>query len=845
MLDAVIALVQGLAAAVPPDLAAGAVLLMAGSWTLVAGLVRRGRAFLRHAPGAVLVIAGAALVFPLSLPGVATELRIATLAIAAVALLGDLMLHPRAPVDPPQIEARLGRRYLAAALAAAAFLLLHDLGGYAGSLLVWEVPVIGGFADAFTARQGVLNYVAQLFVWDEGLMSAGHTSLFYGAPAYALFHLVGFSPWTLRCMAVLATLLSIVLMYAIGRRFFGPIVGAAAALLLALSQCALFYGRYGSSPAGTLLAVLLALLCTWHFLDRDRSAWWTGVVCAAALYVTTLQYSPARIVVLILLGFVIAVAAWQWRRLWWQRAVGVMTIIAAAVAVWRLQGSFDSQQHFLFARGEQFFNFLNHQDYIREYLGRPVMPEALTPFDAIELLVRILQMTIPQYIALLRPHVNPVPPGAFMALDPPPLPLYFAPFAVFVVWGLGRCVAQRSWRHACLLVWVTAGTVPLLLTNRVDAHRMMLFVIPITLWTALGVREGARVMAHAQIGPRVQHLVAAALALSVFLSDVNLLYYSARVETPRVPYALAGIAYPRIPSCILAKALAEVIAAIPGRVEVGSQLDQREMGWLQLTLLERTWQNPQRRAAMIDSGLLDEVSDRPGAPLAARLRELQQIATQATLILAPSNRFQSAAAALQGRGLRVAAESVSGVRLLRIDAGAAATGVPNEALQALPTLVMVPTPTPIPLATGPRVELHTLAPSEMNYSFAPANIDRAWDGSPIVMGGVHYQHGLGTHAWCRVRYSVPPNAVSFQAIIGLSDDTRECPVATGVTFEVRDDQDRLLFDSGFVDAATAPRPVQVDVHDTAAITLVVTDGGNGRDCDHANWASAAFLTKAE
>jgi hypothetical protein len=35
--------------------------------------------------------------------------------------------------------------------------------------------------------------------------------------------------------------------------------------------------------------------------------------------------------------------------------------------------------------------------------------------------------------------------------------------------------------------------------------------------------------------------------------------------------------------------------------------------------------------------------------------------------------------------------------------------------------------------------------------------------------------------------------------------------------------------------------VVIDLHGATAITLVVTDGGNGRDCDHANWAQPVFL----
>ena len=43
----------------------------------------------------------------------------------------------------------------------------------------------------------------------------------------------------------------------------------------------------------------------------------------------------------------------------------------------------------------------------------------------------------------------------------------------------------------------------------------------------------------------------------------------------------------------------------------------------------------------------------------------------------------------------------------------------------------------------------------------------------------------------------------------------------------------------------APFPVRVPVDDTRQVTLVVTEGGNGRDCDHANWADAGFTMAAD
>lgn len=830
--------VQSVVAALPPPAASAIVLSVGAALTVLAGLIRCPRRFVRQLCGALFILLAAATFWPLSLPTLRLWSASATTA-AGGALLIHLFVNFREPRESHEagvVPARLGVTYLVAALLIAALLMFHGLGSFAGTLQVWEAPVVGGFpevggfARAFDTGQSVASYAAERFIWDDGLLSAGHTSLFYGAPTYALFHVLGFSAWTLRVSSVIALLLSIVVIYILARRFFGAVAGGAAALLLALNACALFYGRYGSSPAGTVLAVLLALLCTWLFLDEDRSAWWMGGVCAAALYVATLQYSPGRIVVLILLAFIPLVLVCQWRRLRWQRVLGFAVIIAAAVGIWRLESSVGAQRAFLYARGEQFFDLLKHPQYVsdlfgKDLLGRPLRPETMTVADEAELLYRVLQVTVPQYLDLIGPSVRSEPLGDWLGAALPHL--CYGPLFPFIIWGFAQSLRRwRSWPQACLLLWLGAGTVPLLLTNRIDSHRIMLFVIPLSLWAALGVREAAYVMAQANVPRSVQHLLAAALSLTVVYNDVHLLW------SPRLPPPVSG------------HVVAEEVEEIPGPVAIGALIDHEDLGFAQLAMLDRVRRDPARSGSLVPESLLTTARNPGTTPSRPEVAQLQRLIDKATLILAPAAEFRSVASVLQQRGARVAERGTPKFRLLRLDGGAAATGISDAALQALPTIVIPPTPTPIPLAGGPQVSLSTLTPFDVSFGFAPPKIDRSWSGDPIVMAGVRYDHGIGTHAWCRMTYPVPPNATAFQAIIGLSDDVRDC-AAAAVTFEVHDDKDALLFDSSLVDATTPPRPIHVDLRGAKSITLVVTEGGNGRDCDHANWASPAFLLSSQ
>ena len=53
------------------------------------------------------------------------------------------------------------------------------------------------------------------------------------------------------------------------------------ALFFGLNTPVLFYGRYGSSIAGTLLAVLLAFYATWLFLESGRHTVLKAIFCGA------------------------------------------------------------------------------------------------------------------------------------------------------------------------------------------------------------------------------------------------------------------------------------------------------------------------------------------------------------------------------------------------------------------------------------------------------------------------------------------------------------------------------------------------------------------------------------
>ncbi|MFW6693258.1 NPCBM/NEW2 domain-containing protein [Streptomyces sp. MAR4 CNX-425] len=112
----------------------------------------------------------------------------------------------------------------------------------------------------------------------------------------------------------------------------------------------------------------------------------------------------------------------------------------------------------------------------------------------------------------------------------------------------------------------------------------------------------------------------------------------------------------------------------------------------------------------------------------------------------------------------------------------------------------------------------------------------AGDGGPLTVGGETYAKGLGVHAVSDIGFYTGGECETFSAQVGLDDETG----ANGsVAFEVWADGAKVA-ESGVVTNDEAAQPLPADVADAQTVRLVVTDGGDGVDYDHADWADAQF-----
>ncbi|WP_026248664.1 NPCBM/NEW2 domain-containing protein [Streptomyces sp. LaPpAH-108] len=115
----------------------------------------------------------------------------------------------------------------------------------------------------------------------------------------------------------------------------------------------------------------------------------------------------------------------------------------------------------------------------------------------------------------------------------------------------------------------------------------------------------------------------------------------------------------------------------------------------------------------------------------------------------------------------------------------------------------------------------------------------AGDGNPLTIGSVTYAKGLGTHAPSEIAYYTGGRCAKVTAEVGVDDekDTRGT-----VAFEIWADGTKTA-STGVLTNAMPAQPLTADVTGAQVVRLVVTDGGDGIDSDHADWADARLTCR--
>lgn len=138
-------------------------------------------------------------------------------------------------------------------------------------------------------------------------------------------------------------------------------------------------------------------------------------------------------------------------------------------------------------------------------------------------------------------------------------------------------------------------------------------------------------------------------------------------------------------------------------------------------------------------------------------------------------------------------------------------------------------------ANDPGRSLLDLEPISAEQGFGKLELNHSVSGNPLTIAGKRYDHGLGTHARSALIYYLGGGYRRFEAWAGVDDEMTSFGKSS-VVFKVFGDS-RELFSSKVLRNGSPPCHIDVSVAGCEELSLVVTDGGDGIEDDHADWAN--------
>ncbi|WP_435872065.1 NPCBM/NEW2 domain-containing protein [Kitasatospora griseola] len=110
--------------------------------------------------------------------------------------------------------------------------------------------------------------------------------------------------------------------------------------------------------------------------------------------------------------------------------------------------------------------------------------------------------------------------------------------------------------------------------------------------------------------------------------------------------------------------------------------------------------------------------------------------------------------------------------------------------------------------------------------------NQSGDGRTITINGATYAKGLGTNAFSEIVYYLGGACTSLTTDVGVD---AEAMGRGTVAFQIWKDGAKVA-DSGVLNAAAGVKHLTADLTGADELHLVVTDGGDGNNSDHADWA---------
>lgn len=133
--------------------------------------------------------------------------------------------------------------------------------------------------------------------------------------------------------------------------------------------------------------------------------------------------------------------------------------------------------------------------------------------------------------------------------------------------------------------------------------------------------------------------------------------------------------------------------------------------------------------------------------------------------------------------------------------------------------------------TSQILDLTKMDLTSMSSGWGQTKIDSSITSNPLTINGEVFATGIGTHATSTFLIDLGGKSQSFSARVGVDDAS---DTTASIQFMVLGDQ-RILWESPVMKKGDPALACEVSLKGINQLGLLVADGGDGMDYDHANW----------
>jgi len=137
--------------------------------------------------------------------------------------------------------------------------------------------------------------------------------------------------------------------------------------------------------------------------------------------------------------------------------------------------------------------------------------------------------------------------------------------------------------------------------------------------------------------------------------------------------------------------------------------------------------------------------------------------------------------------------------------------------------------------------LSSLDISKATLGWGKPGVDVSCMGNPIVLNGITYKKGFGTHASSILYLKLNDGSARFHSIVGINDEEKS--TSGSAEFKIYSNN-QLLWQSGILRSGGPSETVNISMAGIDTLILCTETTSDGPSYDHTDWADSYFLVKS-